>query len=409
VPHPQNRKPKRVLQLIGPAFITAAVVLGPGSVSTASRMGGTLGYSLNWLMVLVFLFMTCYTAMGARFGAVSNESLLVAVRRKYGARLSVVLGVCSFLVTAGFQAGNNIGVGTAMKSLTGHPLWVWAVSFNVVALGIMFLSRRTYRVIERLMLVLVVVMIAAFFGTVLKAGPSIVNILRGFVPSVPAGSFPLVAAMIGTTFSVVAALYQSYLVQEKGWRLSEYRTGIHDSIAGIAALVFITTIIVITSAAVIKPKGLTVQTGADMAKQLEPLLGQSARWLFCLGLWAAAFSSLIVNALIGGALLADGLGLKQVMGGTPSKLLASVVMMVGLIVALVFKETPVNMLIFLQGLTVVFVPGCALVMILILNDREIMGEHVNGWGANVIAVAGFAAVCIVAYDRTVSLVRTLAR
>ena len=296
-----------------------------------------------------------------------------------------------------------------MESLTGLPLWAWAVSFNVVALAVTFLSRRTYRVIERLMLVLVIVMIAAFLGTVIKARPSAIGILKGLAPAIPAGSFPLISAMIGTTFSVVAALYQSYLVQEKGWRLAEYRTGIRDSVAGIAALLFISTIIVITSAAVIKPKGLTVQTAADMAKQIEPLVGSLARWLFCLGLWAAAFSSLIVNALIGGALLADGLGLKQIMGGMPSKLLAGAVMMIGLAVALVFKETPVNMLIFLQGLTVVFVPACALVMILVLNDREIMGEHVNGWVANVIAATGFAAVCVVAYERTVSLVRTLVR
>jgi Mn2+/Fe2+ NRAMP family transporter len=74
----------RILTLIGPAFVTAAVVLGPGSVSTASRMGCDFGYSLIWVMVPICLFMCCYTAMGARFGAVSEESLLGVVRNKYG-------------------------------------------------------------------------------------------------------------------------------------------------------------------------------------------------------------------------------------------------------------------------------------------------------------------------------------
>lgn len=398
-----SMKRTRILTLIGPAFVTAAVVLGPGSITTASRMGADFGYSLVWLMPVVCLFMCCYTAMGARFGAVSEESLLGVVRNKYGKWLAVVLGVCSFTVCAGFQAGNNLGAGTAMETLTGVSVRFWAVAFTALSLAIMFLARRTYKVIEKLMLALVVLMIAAFFGTVIRAGPSFVSIVKGLLPSVPAKSLPVMAAMLGTTFSVVAALYQSYLVHEKGWRLAEYKTGIRDSIAGIFVLLSITTVIVITSAAVIHPKGLSVQTAGDMACQLEPLLGGSAKVLFCLGLWAAAFSSFIVNSLIGGGLLADGLRLGREMSGLPAKLLAALVMVIGMTVALVFQGTPVNLLIFLQGLTVVFVPACALVMIVLLNSREIMGEHVNGRLANAIAVAGFVAVCVVACDRLVSL------
>ncbi len=397
----------RILALIGPAFITAAVVLGPGSITTASRMGADFGYSLIWLMAVVCLFMCCYTAMGARFGAVSPDSLLEAVRRKYGRWLAVVLGICSFTVCAGFQAGNNLGAGTAMESLTGLPVWVWAIIFTVVSLAIMFLARRTYKVIEKLMLLLVILMIAAFVGTVIKAGPGLIAIVKELAPSLPGGSFPVVAAILGTTFSVVAALYQSYLVREKGWGLGEYRTGIRDSIAGIIVLISITTVIVVTSAAVIHPKGLSVQSAGDMAGQLQPLLGPSAKWLFCLGLWAAAFSSFIVNSLIGGGLLADGLGLGREMSGMPSKLLAGLVMLIGMTVALVFKGTPVNLLIFLQGLTVVFVPGCALVMILLLNDKEIMGEHLNGWLANAIAAAGFLAVCLVACRNVVRVIQSI--
>lgn len=408
MPNSQRGKRRPLFSVIGPAFITAAVVLGPGSISTASRMGASFGYSLLWLMVFVCLFMCCYTAMGARFGAVSGESLLGAVRRKYGGWLAVLLGVCAFAVCAGFQAGNNLGAGTAMESLTGLPVWLWAIFFTAVSLAIMLLARRTYTVIEKMMLVLVILMIAAFFGTVMKAGPTLADVLKGLVPSVPRGSFPVMAAMLGTTFSVVAALYQSYLVQEKGWKLAEYRTGIRDSITGIIVLLAITTVIIMTSAAVIKPKGLQVHTAADMANQLKPLLGASAKWLFCFGLWAAAFSSFIVNSLIGGGLLADGLGLGRRMSGTPSKLLAGLVMLIGMTVALVFKGTPVNLLIFLQGLTVVFVPGCALVMIVMLNDREIMGEHVNGWFANIVSLAGFAVVCLVAYGKVASLIKTVA-
>lgn len=407
MPKSDSAKRKRLLGAIGPAFITAAVVLGPGSISTASRMGASFGYSLIWLMVMICLFMSCYTAMAARFGAVSSQSLLGAVRRKYGGWLAVILGVCSFTVSAGFQAGNNLGAGTAMESLTGLPLWLWAVFFTGAALAIMFLTRRTYKVIEKMMLGLVILMIVAFFGTVVKAGPNVAEVAGGFVPSFPTKSFSVIAAMLGTTFSVVAALYQSYLVQEKGWRLAEYRTGIRDAVTGIVVLISITTIIVITSAAVIHPKGLSVQNAADMAEQLKPLLGTAAKLMFCLGLWAAAFSSFIVNALIGGGLLADGLGLGGKMSGMPAKALAAVVMLIGMTVALVFKATPVDLLIFLQGLTVVFVPACALVLILMLNDRDIMGEHVNGKIANVVALAGLAAVCVVAYGNIVRIVEQL--
>ncbi len=68
-------------------------------------------------------------------------------------------------------------------------------------------------------------------------------------------------------------------------------------------------VIMITAATVLKPAGVEVNSAIDMAMQLEPLLGPLAKWMFLLGFWSAAFSSFIVNAMIGGTLLADGLGL----------------------------------------------------------------------------------------------------
>jgi manganese transport protein len=403
----ESMKRKALFSLVGPALITAAVVLGPGSITTASKMGADFGYSLLWLMVPVCLFMCCYTVMGARFGAVSESSFLEIVAARFGRWLAAFLGICAFIVCAGFQAGNNLGAGTAMESLTGLPVHLWAVLFTAASLLILFLARRTYAVIERAMLILVMLMIVSFFGTVLIAGPDPGELVGGLVPSVPKGSLGLMAAIMGTTFSVIAALYQSYLVQEKGWKVAEYRTGIRDGIAGIVVLLLITSVIVVTSAAVIHPKRLAVQTAADMAAQLKPLLGRSAEWLFCLGLWAAAFSSFIVNSLIGGVLLGDGVGAGRKMDALSSKLLAALVMVIGMTMALVFQGTPVNLLIFLQGLTVVVVPGCALVMILVLNDKKSMGVHTNGWFANAIAVIAFAALCVVAYQRVVHIVRQL--
>ncbi len=334
----------RVFSVFGPGLIIASVALGPGSVTTASSIGADYGYSLIWMVVLSAAAMMVYTVMGARFGATHEQSFLQVVAERYGRWLAVLIGLASFLMSGSFQFGNNLGVSTAMVAVTEVPEFrlelvrsaggppmvvagsmtqVWPFVFTGSALAFVLFAKNLYAVVEKLMKALVLIMIGAFAANLAVARPDLAEAARGMVPSVPRGDRVVerMAAMVGTTFVLHACIYQAYLVQAKGWKLDDVRKSVRDSIAGITVLGTISVLIMMTSASALRPKGIHIENAADMARQLEALFGPYARVIFSLGLWAAAFSSIPVNAIIGGGLLADGLGLGSTMNQALATLL----------------------------------------------------------------------------------------
>ncbi|HOX04758.1 MAG TPA: Nramp family divalent metal transporter [Planctomycetota bacterium] len=393
---------RKLAASLGPGLITAAVVLGPGSITMVSKAGAAHGYRLLWVILWAGLIMAAYTVMSARIGTVTDKSILSTVAEHYGRWLAVIMGLCSFAVCTAFQAGDNSGVGASMQTIA-QGLWpeadgtmltnVFSAGFTAVSLVLILTAPNLYKAIERLMTVLVGVMIVCFFANLFPAGPSLSGIAGGLVPSYRgAEDLKLIIPITATTFSVIACLYQGYMVQNKGWKLADYRKGVWDSVVGIAVLTGLSAVIMITAAAVLNPRKVEVVSAAAMAGQLEPLLGRTAQYLFCIGLWGASFSSLVANAIIGGGLLADSLGLGRRFEDRGVKACTVLVMIVGAVVAQFFGARPVALIAFAQGLTIVFVPVCALVILMLANNRKVMGEHTNGWIQNLLGAAGLATV-----------------
>jgi Mn2+/Fe2+ NRAMP family transporter len=316
----------------------------------------------------------------------SEASFLAVVSLRYGRWLSVLLGLSALLITTGFQTGDNVGVGIAMAELFGGTMAGWAIAFTVVALALLWGSRSIYQAIEKIMVALVVVMIGAFLGNMLMIRPDGGDVLRGLVPSQPA-VFAMVVALSSTTFSIAAAAFQPYLVQSKGWKKEDVSKGLKDSFIGIFTLCFITCVIMVTSATVLRPLGIKVKDAIEMARQLEPLLGSFAKWLFLLGFWAASFSSFVVNAMVGGTLMSDGLGLGGRLDSFWSKALASLIMALGTVLAIRFGDNPVQLIVTAQATTALTAPVMALVMWLLTMNRAFMEAHRNRPVVNVLAAA----------------------
>ncbi|RUL86292.1 Nramp family divalent metal transporter [Tautonia sociabilis] len=402
---------RAILGSIGPGLIIASVCLGPGSVTTASKIGAEYGYMLIWVVVLASAAMMMYTAMGARFGATQSRSFLQAVADRYGRWFAVLIGLASFLMSASFQFGNNLGVTTATATITGdwasrtlsHLLGrpvveeqVWPLVFTGAALLMVLFAKDLYRVVERVMIVLVLIMIGAFLANLVVARPDLASAAEGLVPRIPpgGGGTTVIAAMVGTTFVLHACLYQSYLVQSKGWRLPDVRKGLVDSIVGIALLATISVLIMLTSAAALKPRGIVIADAAEMALQLQAAFGPASKAIFCLGFWSAAFSSIPVNALVGGGLLADGLGLGHRMDQKWPRRLTLAIMLIGMVVAMMPQENRANALVIAQAATMLAVPAVGVGMFLMLNDRSVMGRFANSWRQNVLAGFGLVLVLV---------------
>ena len=365
-------------------------------------MGADFGYAMVWVPILATILMLCFVNLSVRIGLSTDRGPIATVSQKMGRVVGVLVGIGAFLVTASFQAGNSVGTGAATNVLIGGNTALWAALFTLLAIGFLWLPR-FYRNLERVMIGIILAMLAIFIITAVAARPDFVAILRGLVPSIPSGSTAVAVGAVATTFSVVGAFYQIQLVREKGWTSNDFKVARQDAALGSIILGALSFVIMVAAAAVLNPAGLSVGSPVDMAAILEPTLGRWATVMFALGLWAAAFSSLLGNSTIGGSMLAGAFGVEK--GGLDSarvKGLITLVIVLGGIVAILFGGIPVQLIITAQAVTIFVVPliGAALVALARSRDR---GALRIGLPQFVLAVVGVLFLVVLAVTYAVGL------
>ena len=361
---------------LGPGIITAALVFGPSKITITSKMGAEYGFDLIWAIVVAIFFMMVFTGMAGRIGMATDDSYLTTVRRKWGKGVAVATGFGVFLVTSSFQAGNSVGVGIAMAELFDTAVIPWIIAFNLLGIGLLSF-RSFYKVLEKIMMTLIGLMLIAFLINLLLTRPGLPAVADGMVPSVPEGSTGLLVAFVASSFSIVGACYQSYLVQERRRVRPDAKPSKDDSIPGILILGLMSAMVMICSAMVLKPQNVELNTASDMAKALEPAFGRYASVLFLLGLFGAAFSSLIGNASVGGTLMGDALGYGSNFNSRITRILIAAVMVTGAAIAAGFGRLPLELIVFAQKVTILVVPFIGISMVIIANDVKIMGGLTN--------------------------------
>ncbi|MGB0580611.1 MAG: NRAMP family divalent metal transporter [Limisphaerales bacterium] len=388
---------------IGPGLVTACVVIGPGSITTSTNVGAADGYSKSWVVVLAVVFMLAYMQMAARLGVVSQTSNGDLCRKHAGQWLAILIGVGIFFIAAAFQFGNNLGVHAAINTYVKGDYWI--ILFNALALAFVFGFKNLYGVLEKVMSVFVSFMLLAFFVNVFFAKPAVGELASGFIPSgITELGLPLVG-LIGTTFVIAAAYYQSYLARFKGWQVQDLKAGATDARVSAIIMALITLMLMTTAAAVLRNKELGGVS--DIANALQPLFGEKGRIIFCVGLFCAAFSSFIVNSMIGGFILADGLKLGSTPDDKAPRILTGAVLLVGMGVALYVIKTgtkPMPAIVAAQAVTVIAAPLMAITLLWLCNRKDIMGEHKNGALMNIIAGLGLLVLVIAAYNTAVNKV-----
>jgi Mn2+/Fe2+ NRAMP family transporter len=164
----------------------------------------------------------------------------------------------------------------------------------------------------------------------------------------------------------------------------------------------ITLMIMGTAAAALK--GVKLEGAADVAMQLEPLFGSWGKALFCLGLFSAAYSSFIINSMIGGFVLSDGLGLGCDPGDKWPRYMTAAVLLIGMGVAMYVIKTgikPMTAIVMAQAVTVIVAPLLAAVLLWLCNRKDIMGEDRNGLLINTLGGVGFMLLLIMAGNTAV--------
>lgn len=397
---------------IGPGLITACVVIGPGSITTSSQVGAKYGYSMLWVVVFSVVMMLTFMTMSARIGAVSGDSNGSLIAKHLGRWLAVFLSSCVFFMAAAFQFGNNIGIYAAMAEfestitkVPGLKLVHLVILFNILAISFLFVFKNLYKALERLMAVFVGVMLVSFAINLAFARPNLFELFQGLFPPIHLlwgggeGETAIdlsLLGMIGTTLVISGAYYQAYLVRQKGWTQRELPSGLLDARVGAVLMMLITLMLVSTAAGALR--GVKIEATGDIAAGLT-IFGTMGRVVFSIGLFSAAYSSFLVNSMVGGFVLSDGLGLGSDPRQLVPRLATTAVLMVGMVVALITISSgtkPMPAIVFGQAVTVIASPLVAGVLLYLCNRRDVVGEFRNGWLLNSLGAVGFVTLLAMA-------------
>ena len=374
------------IKRIGPAFILGALTIGPGALVVSSVTGAQFGYGLLWVLVGAVLFSMIFLDMSARVGILSDKSFWGLVEERFGRPAAVVGAIMGVMTTIGYETGNIVGVALGMRAIFGGDIVLWG---TVAAAAALFLiSRRgLYDKLERVILILIGVMIVGFVGTLYLAGFSPTQAATGLVPSFEnQRALFLGMTLLSTSFSMSSMVYQTYLTKEKGYGRAELGQAVFDSVAAMLIMGVILSSVLITSAAVLNPAGIVPATAADIALQLEPIAGENAKLLFGVALLAAAFSSIVGNAMRGGTYFADGVAQVSDMDDRVVKLASGGVIVIAWAAAVIpqlFGGSAIDTIIIAQAFAIIVLPYYGALLLYFANDEGLLGEFVNNRWRNV--------------------------
>lgn len=379
-------------QKFGPGAMVTAAFIGPGTITTCSLAGAGFGYSLLWGLVFSVVATLVLQEMSARLGIVTRLGLGEALRTQFVRPLSRIITVILVLsaITVGnaaFETGNLLGASLGLQSLAGSertPVTLYTLTAGIIAFILLFIG--SYKLIERVLIGLVVLMSLTFLTTAVIIAPDLPGILKGmFVPSIPRGSILTVVGLIGTTVVPYNLFLHASAVQEK-WNdpadLPSARTDISVSVilGGIISMA-----IVVTSSVAFFGKGTTIGSGSDLAIQIEPLLGSWSKYFIGAGLFAAGISSAITAPLAAGYATTGILGWKREIKSPRFRMVWMIILLAGVAFSVVgFK--PLEAILFAQAANGILLPVIAIYLLWLMNSRKIMGDNTNSKVSNIIGI-----------------------
>lgn len=329
------------LKNLGPGLIVTAAFMGPGTVTTASITGADFGFALLWAIAFSTVATIVLQEMAGRLGLVSRKGLgeaLSTTFRKPVIRISAIVLMIAAIAfgNAAFETGNIIGTAIGLEAIIGGSAQVWSVAIGVIVFTL--LSLGIYKLIEKVLVGLVLVMSVVFLLSAIVARPDMGAVVSGlFIPRIPEGALVSVIALIGTTVVPYNLFLHSNSVQEKWPDESSVQSAISesrfDTIVSIALGGLITMAILSTSAAAFFGKGTTIDNAGAMAEQLEPLLGPSARIFFATGLFAAGITSTITAPLATAYTVCGAVGWEQNLKATKFRSIWMITLVIGTLLA----------------------------------------------------------------------------
>jgi len=384
-----------LLAVVGPGLITSNADNDAGGIATYSQAGAQFGYKMLWLLVGVTISLAVVNEMGARMGVVTGKGLADLIRERFGVRGTTFAMLLLLFANAFTTVAEFAGIAAGME-LFGVPRFA---SVPVAAILIFLLVvRGSYPVVEKVLLSIGLVYVTYIVSGFLVHPPWNEVLRSSLVPQiVPQRDYFLLAiALIGTTVTPWMQFYLQAAVADKGIPNENLAYSRADVLVGALVTDVIAFFIIVATAATLhghlSSDQLANMQAGDFARALAPAAGRFATTLFAIGLVGASFLAGSVVPLSTAYAVTEAFGWERGVGHRFAEAPAFFGIFTGLIVigalATLTPDLPlVSMILLSQDANGIILPAILVFMLVLLNDRRIMGRYVNGRFAN--AIAGF--------------------
>ena len=382
------------LAVLGPGFITANVDNDSGGIFTYSQAGAQFGYTLLWTMLPITIALIVVQEMCARMGVVTGKGLSDLIREEFGLRLTFVLMLMLVVVNYTNVVTEFIGIAGSLHLFHVSKF----ISVPICAALVWFLVfRGDYKSTEKIFLVASVVYIAYIFAGVLSQ-PSWHDALLATVklpPNSVWGSEDYIYMAIGIVGTTIAPWMQFYLqssVVEKGIRVKDYPASRLDVVVGSFFTDIVAWFIVVACAATLFVHGMgAIQVASDAAEAMRPLAGDYAFILFAFGLFNASLFAASILPLSTAYTVCEGLGVESGVDKSFREApffywLYTLLIAGGAITVLLLPDQfLIKFSVFSQVLNGALLPVVIILMLQLINRKDLMGEYKNSLIWNVIA------------------------
>jgi NRAMP (natural resistance-associated macrophage protein)-like metal ion transporter len=419
----EKRRVHSIFQLIGPGFISGASDDDPSGIGTYAVAGASFGYATLWTALFTFPLMSAVQYMCAKIGMITGDGLAGTLKRHYRSGI-LYPAILSLVVANTINAGADIGAIAAAINLlipVSPSLLIVPISVLIVVVQVW----GSYKLIANIFKWLTFSLLA-YIGSAFFAHPHWPEVLRATVaPQFKMDSefLSIIVAIFGTTISPYLFFWQAdqeveediahgkrSLAARKGATKAELNYAIWDVNFGMLFSNAVMFFIILAPGATLCTAGKTkVESAADAAQALRPLAGSFATTLFAIGLIGAGVLAVPVLTGASGYAMAETFGWAHGLNKKPKRasrfyLLIAISTGVGMLINFT-KINPITALVWSAVLNGFLAPPLLILIMLISNNRSIMGEYVNGRLANTL---GWAATAVM-FAAAIALVLTWVR
>jgi Mn2+/Fe2+ NRAMP family transporter len=393
------------LSILGPGIITGSVDNDAGGITTYSLAGATYGYHMLWTLVPAFVVLLVVQEMNARMGIVTGKGLADLIRENFGVKITFYIFLGLIIADIGNTATEFAGVAGSMQVFNIGKY----ISVPLAALGVWLLVvKGSYKSSEKIFLVFSIFLLSYIFSAVM-ARPNWNEVGSALIhPHVESNMayISMVIGIIGTTIAPWMQFYMQSAVIEKGLKIEDYKYVIWDVLIGSLITVVVAFFIIVACAATLNKNGIQINEAKDAAMSLKPFAGAFASFVFGFGLFIASIFSATILPLATAFYICEAFGFEA---GINKKLkeapefytLFTAIIAISVIIILIPGAPLIQISLWSQIINGMLLPVVLICMMLMVNNKELMGEHVNSLAKNLIGWLTIVVLIVLTFVITV--------